>query len=90
MSAFVLLVPVKSPGSGKSRLVGVPDRPGLAAAFAADTVAAALAADRVAHVLVTTDDEGFAATLRGLGAETTGDPGGGLNAALRAAAAEAA
>ncbi|WP_240771197.1 2-phospho-L-lactate guanylyltransferase [Nocardioides sp. GY 10113] len=90
MSAFVLLVPVKSPGAGKSRLVGVPDRPGLAAALAIDTVQSALAADLVARVLVTTDDEAFAATLRDLGAATTRDPGGGLNAALREAAAEAA
>ncbi|WP_407938864.1 2-phospho-L-lactate guanylyltransferase [Nocardioides sambongensis] len=86
---FVVLVPVKSPGTGKSRLVGVPDRAALAAAFATDLVRACLVTDRVDRVLVTTDDPAFAESLAALGADTTEDPGAGLNAALRAAAADA-
>ena len=45
---YAVLVPVKPPAHGKSRLVGPPDdlRRELAAAFALDTVAACLAADR--------------------------------------------
>ena len=44
---YVVLVPVKPPALGKSRLVGLPDdeRRALAAAFALDTVAACVAAD---------------------------------------------
>ena len=42
---YVVLVPVKPPAVGKSRLVGLPDetRRELAAAFALDTVSACLA-----------------------------------------------
>lgn len=91
MSAqFAILVPVKSPSAGKSRLAGVADRAALAAAFATDMVRTCLDTDGVARVLVTTDDAEFADTLRALGAETTADPGEGLNGALRAAAVEAA
>lgn len=88
---FVVVVPVKSPGVGKSRLAEVPDavRSRLAAAFAADTVGACLAADSVADVLVTTDDAALADALQALGATTCPDAGGGLNAALRGAAAVA-
>jgi 2-phospho-L-lactate guanylyltransferase len=89
---FALVVPVKAPAIGKSRLVapeGV-DRGELAAAFATDAVRACLAADLVARVLVATDDASFAATAQALGAEVCPDgevPG--LNAALRHAAAHA-
>jgi 2-phospho-L-lactate guanylyltransferase len=90
-SKHVVLVPVKPPGIGKSRLVGVPDaqRVALATAFATDTVAAALETRGVARVLVTTDDAGFASALGGLGADTCPDGATGLNEALVQAAAEA-
>lgn len=88
----VVVIPVKPPGVGKTRLVGVPaeQRVALASAFAIDTVSACLAAAEVAHVLVTTDDPRFAATLTALGAEACPDGGSGLNQALVQAAAEAA
>ncbi len=88
---FVVVVPVKSPGVGKSRLAEVPDavRSRLAAAFASDTVRACLAADSVAAVLVTTDDAEVAAAVTALGARTCADAGSGLNPALRSAAAVA-
>lgn len=88
----VVVVPVKTPGIGKTRLVGVPSdqRAALARAFAIDTVTACLATPGVARVLVTTDDSAFGATFAALGAETCTDAGDGLNEALRAAAAEAA
>ncbi len=88
----VVVIPVKPPGVGKTRLVGVPaeQRVALAAAFAIDTVTVCLAAPGVAQVLVTTDDARFAATLTALGAEACPDGGSGLNRALVQAAAEAA
>jgi 2-phospho-L-lactate guanylyltransferase len=92
-TGFVVVVPVKSPGIGKSRLVGLDgvDRRSLAAAFASDTVAACVRTDRVVGVLVVTEDPELAATLSVLGAETCGDgPEPGLNPALRYGAAVAA
>jgi len=88
----VVLIPVKPPGIGKTRLVGVPveQRVALATAFAIDTVSACLATPGVAHVLVTTDDARFASTLGALGAEACPDGGHGLNQALVQAAAESA
>lgn len=87
----VVVVPVKPPGVGKTRLVGVPteQRAALATAFAVDTVAACLATPGVARVLVTTDDARFATTLSALGAECCPDGGHGLNPALVQAVAEA-
>lgn len=89
---YVVVVPVKSPGIGKSRLApfdGI-DRGELAAAFAIDTVAACLQTPAVTGVLVVTDDAAFAATMADLGAATCGDgPEPGLNAALRHGAATA-
>ena len=89
--AFGVIVPVKSPAFAKSRLGGLGDdvRRGLAAAFAADTVAAALRTERVAVVLAVTDDHRLARELVSLGAEvlpdgTTDD----LNRTLVLAAAE--
>ena len=90
VSRYVLLVPVKPPAVGKSRLLGVADRRALAEAFALDTVAACLGARSVARVLVVTDDAGFSAQLSALGA--TAIPDGvadDLNGTLRQAAAEA-
>ncbi len=89
---WVVLVPVKPPAHGKSRLLGLDDeaRRELAAAFALDTVAACLAAPGVAQVLAVTDDAGFAASLSALGATCLPDGASGdLNATLRQSAAEA-
>lgn len=91
-AAFCVLVPVKPPARGKTRLVGVSEqtRTELAAAFALDTVAACLGARRVAHVLVATDDARFSAALGGLGAHCIPDGASDLNATLRQTAAESA
>ena len=91
-SKYVVLVPVKPPAVGKSRLVGLSDgtRRGLAAAFALDTVAAAREATHVTAVLAVTDDAALAAEVRLLGCEAIPDGvAGDLNATLRQAAAEA-
>ena len=88
---FAVLLPVKPPARGKSRLVGASDerRRELAAAFALDTVAACLAADRVAEVLAVTDDAVFSRRLAGLGCASIPDGvAGDLNGALWQAAAE--
>lgn len=60
---FVVLVPIKPPAVGKSRLATMPDqqRISLATAFARDTIAASVAASGVAQVMVVTDDHRFAA-----------------------------
>lgn len=89
---FAVLVPVKPPALGKSRLAGLPDeqRTALATAFARDTVAAALAATRVAEVMVVTDDAAFAALAAADGCATLPDGvTGDLNASLVQAALEA-
>ena len=88
---YAVVVPVKPPALGKSRLVGLPDerRRELAAAFALDTVAACLAADSVACVLVVTDDAPFAHRLVEAGCAAIPDGvAGDLNGSLRLAAAE--
>jgi len=90
--AYVVVVPVKPPAFGKSRLLGLSDthRRDLAGAFALDTVAACLAASQVAQVLVATDDAVFAATLAATGCATVPDGDtNGLNPALRQAVSEA-
>lgn len=89
---FALVVPIKPPAVGKSRLVGLPDglRRELAAAFALDTVLACLSAGRVGAVLAVTDDVGFARALADLGCAAIPDGvTGDLNASLREGAAEA-
>ena len=53
--SYVVLLPVKPPGRGKTRLGELP-RDVLAAAFAMDTVTACLAAASVARILAVTDD----------------------------------
>lgn len=83
---FAVLVPVKSPAIGKSRLSGIADRERLARAIATDTIRAARAASSVRRVLVITDST-FAPVAAGLGVEVVTDPGTGLNGALRAGAA---
>ncbi len=91
-SQFAVLVPVKPPAQGKSRLVAPSQelRRGLAAAFALDTVAACLAAARVGSVLAVTDDAAFSQRLAEAGCAAIPDGvSGDLNATLRQAAAEA-
>jgi 2-phospho-L-lactate/phosphoenolpyruvate guanylyltransferase len=91
-STYVVLLPVKPPARGKSRLDVDPGRRrALAAAFALDTARACLAARRVTAVLAVTDDARFADDLRAAGCETIPDGvTGDLNESLRQAAAEAA
>jgi 2-phospho-L-lactate guanylyltransferase len=92
MIPFVVLVPVKPPARGKSRLAGLPDdrRAALATAFALDTIAAAQAAEAVAEVMVVTDDHAFAAKVRDTGCAVLPDGvTGSLNGSLVQAAAEA-
>ncbi len=89
--SFVVIVPVKPPARGKSRLdtFTASRRRDLAAAFARDTVAAAQQTPGVAAVLVVTDDHRFAAVLSRDGAEVIPDgTSEDLNATLRQAAAE--
>ncbi|WP_395574936.1 2-phospho-L-lactate guanylyltransferase [Streptomyces sp. BK79] len=88
---WTLVVPVKPLTRAKSRLADTADdgvRPGLALAFALDTVAAALACPAVADVAVVTADPRAGRELAELGAGIVRDePGGGLNAALAHGAA---
>jgi 2-phospho-L-lactate guanylyltransferase len=95
MHRFVVLLPVKPPARGKSRLTvfsGLPDavRRRLAEAFALDTAAACLAASCVGEVLAVTDDAGFSTELTALGCVAIPDGvADDLNATLVQAAAEA-
>lgn len=89
---YVVLVPVKPPAVGKSRLAELGDRErrDLAAAIALDTVEACRAATLVGEVLAITDDAGFAAELIAIGCATIPDgTSDDLNGTLRLAAAEA-
>jgi 2-phospho-L-lactate guanylyltransferase len=90
-SSYVVLLPVKPPARGKSRLEVDPvRRRALAAGFALDTAAACLLAGSVTAVLAVTDDARFADELRSAGCETIPDGvAGDLNESLRQAAAEA-
>ncbi len=90
--SYAVVVPVKPPTIGKSRLHGLTDleRRALAEAFALDTVAACLRTEAVAQVLVATDDAAFSRRFTDLGCATVPDGDtSGLNSALRQAAAEA-
>lgn len=87
----VVVVPVKPPALGKSRLVGLTDeqRRDLAEAFALDTAQAAAATPGVDAVLVVTDDFRLAAAMRSLGCEVMPDGASDdLNATLVQGAAE--
>ncbi|GAA2604202.1 2-phospho-L-lactate guanylyltransferase [Streptomyces violaceus] len=83
---WTLVVPLKPLAQAKSRLADTADdglRPGLALAFAQDTVAAALACPAVRDVAVVTNDARAGRELAVLGAAIIPDePGSGLNAAL--------
>ncbi|MFE6286818.1 2-phospho-L-lactate guanylyltransferase [Streptomyces sp. NPDC057877] len=87
---WTLVIPLKPLARAKSRLADTAAdglRPGLALAFAQDTVAAALAAAAVRDVAVVTDDALAGRELAALGARIVPDePAGGLNAALAYAA----
>ncbi|MFF9167455.1 2-phospho-L-lactate guanylyltransferase [Streptomyces sp. NPDC014776] len=88
---WTLVIPLKPLALAKSRLADAAGdglRPGLALAFAQDTVAAALASPAVRDVAVVTDDALAGRELAALGARIVPDePGDGLNAALAHAAA---
>ncbi|MFI6880686.1 2-phospho-L-lactate guanylyltransferase [Streptomyces sp. NPDC050400] len=83
---WTLVIPLKPLVRAKSRLAptaGDALRPGLALAFAQDTVAAARACAAVGDVVVVTDDARAGRELRALGARIVPDtPQAGLNAAL--------
>ncbi|OLT46267.1 2-phospho-L-lactate guanylyltransferase [Saccharomonospora sp. CUA-673] len=87
--AVTLLVPLKPPGAGKSRLrgaFGAAPHASVVLALAADTVAAAVTTPGVDRVVVVTSDVEAVTTLRELGADVVDDGGAAdLNAALRAA-----
>ncbi|MFI6030274.1 2-phospho-L-lactate guanylyltransferase [Amycolatopsis magusensis] len=86
-----LIVPLKQPSLGKSRLRGALDdihdddtHAELVLALAADTLAAATAANGVRRVLVVAADPLALTSLHRLGVEVVGDAGvRGLNTALR-------
>lgn len=88
---WTLVVPLKPLDRAKSRLSDTADdglRPGLALAFAQDTVAAALDCPAVRDVVVVTNDALASRELAALGAGIVADePRDGLNAALAHAAA---
>ncbi|MEU9271094.1 2-phospho-L-lactate guanylyltransferase [Streptomyces sp. NPDC048251] len=88
---WTLVIPLKPLALAKSRLADTATdglRPGLALAFAEDTVAAALASPAVRDVAVVTDDALAGRVLAALGARIVADePRGGLNAALTHGAA---
>lgn len=89
---YAVIIPVKPPSRGKSRMVGLSDaaRSELAAGFALDAVRAARDTDQVAGVLVVTDDFRFAARLGELGVAVIPDGvSEDLNATLVQAKAEA-
>jgi 2-phospho-L-lactate guanylyltransferase len=87
-----LIVPMKPPRAGKSRLRGALDDPGddarhaeLVLALASDTLAAVTSAEGVRRVLVVAADPETLDELRLFGVEIIREPAGarGLNAALR-------
>lgn len=88
---WTLVIPLKPLERAKSRLAATTGdtlRPGLALAFAQDTVAAAVACAAVRDVVVVTDDGRAGRELAALGARIVRDePAGGLNAALAHGAA---
>lgn len=88
---WTLVIPLKPLARAKSRLsdtAGDGVRPGLALAFAQDTVSAALACPAVSDVVVVTDDALACRELAALGARIVPDtPASGLNAALAHGAA---
>jgi 2-phospho-L-lactate guanylyltransferase len=91
-ATHVVLLPIKPPSRGKSRLASVGDdvRRRLAEAFALDTAAACLATPSVAAVLVVTDDAEFSRCMVEIGCAAIPDGASGdLNGSLVHAAEEA-
>ncbi len=89
----VVVLPVKPPARGKSRLAGLSDavRRDVAEAFALDTAQAAVSTPGVEAVLVVTDDFRLATSMRALGCEVIPDgTSEDLNATLVQAVAEVA
>ncbi|MCR2815413.1 2-phospho-L-lactate guanylyltransferase [Microbacterium jiangjiandongii] len=91
---WVVVIPVKPPAEGKSRLAAPGlDRVALARAIARDTIDAAAQAPGVARVVVVTADLDLAATVPSAPAaapvSVVADPGEGLNSAIAAGAAGA-
>ncbi|MFN8194729.1 MAG: 2-phospho-L-lactate guanylyltransferase [Nocardioidaceae bacterium] len=86
--SFAVVLPVKPPAVGKSRLdaLGSELRAQLAVAFALDTVTAAVGARSVERVVVATDDQEISRVVADLGCLVVPDAGG-LNEALVAAVA---
>jgi len=85
---WVVVVPVKPAAEGKTRLAGLlppAGRAALARAMALDTIAAATATPGVRRVVVVTNDD----EIRSVATFVVDDPGGGLNAAIRAGVATA-
>lgn len=86
-----LVVPMKHPRDGKSRLRGAVDparHPGLVLALAADTLAAVVASAQVRRVLLVAADPAAVAELGELGVEIVAEPAEKtLNAAFRHGAA---
>ncbi|MEA5364093.1 2-phospho-L-lactate guanylyltransferase [Amycolatopsis sp., V23-08] len=81
-----LVVPMKHPRDGKSRLRGAVEadrHPALVLALAADTLAAVVATAQVRRVLLVAADPAAVAELRDLGIEIVGESGKGLNQAFR-------
>lgn len=90
LAAYGVVVPLKSPTVGKSRLSGLGDaaRRELVEALALDTVAAVAACPAVGLVLVVTDDVELAAKVRELPVAAVPDGATGLNPSLQQGAAE--
>ena len=91
---WVVVIPVKPPAEGKSRLTAPGlDREALARAIARDTIDAAAQASGVAQVVVVTAAGDLTPTLPSAPAaapiSVVADPGEGLNAAIAAGAAAA-
>lgn len=87
----VILLPVKPPASGKSRLAGLAPgtRQRLARAFALDTLSTILVVAAPERVIVVTTDDEMAATACALGVQTRLDAvPGDLNGTLAAVARE--
>jgi 2-phospho-L-lactate/phosphoenolpyruvate guanylyltransferase len=91
---WVVVVPIKTLATAKTRLRGAPLRAphaDLVLAMAQDTVAASVACPTVAEVLVVTDDPVASGALASLGARVVSDaPAAGLNPALAHGASLAA
>lgn len=81
-----LIVPMKHPRAGKSRLRGAVEaarHPGLVLALASDTLSAVTSAARVRRVVLVAADPDAVAALAEFGVEIVAEQGQGLNAALR-------